>query len=151
MKSSYVVFLCGSMFAFTTMSAQADELPMRKAGLWEAKVKLSTPGGPEIPEVSGRYCVSEEAEKKMQEQEKQDGRCSKREIKKVATGYMLDAVCTEEGGGTATFHGEYVGDFNSAYTLKQVSRAQGGSMGDMEVHATEEHKWLSATCPEDAK
>lgn len=147
MKPSHVVLVGASLFAFTTLNAQADELPSRKPGLWEVKVNLSSPGAAEIPEVSGRYCVTEASEKKIKEQEKQDTRCSKRDLKKVATGYTLDAVCKGEGGVTTTFHGEFSGDFNSAYTLKQTSHAQGGSDGDMDVYAVESHKWLDATCP----
>jgi len=155
MKSSYAVLLSGSLLAFTAMSAQADELPMRKAGLWEVKVKLSVPGVPKLserPETGTRYCVTEASEKERMEQAKKtDDKCSKNEIKKVTTGYTLEAVCQSEDGGTSTYHGTYTGDLHSAYTFKQLQQVRGGSMGDMDVYATEEHKWINATCPADMK
>jgi hypothetical protein len=155
MKSSYAALLCGSLLAFTAMSAQADELLMRKAGLWEVKVKLTVPGKPEfsnLPESSGQHCVTEASEKKRMEQAKKpDDKCSKQEIKKTKTGYTLEAVCQSKDGGTSTFHGTYTGGLQSDYTFKQVQQVRGGSMGDMDVYATEEHKWISATCPAEVK
>ena len=54
--------------------------------------------------------------------------CSKQDIRKTATGYASDTVCTV-AGRSVTSHSDVVGDFNSAYTVTTVSHSEGGPAG----------------------
>jgi hypothetical protein len=77
--------------------------------------------------------------------------CSKQDIKKTATGYVSDSECSVAGVST-TAHAEITGDFNSAYTVKSSSHAQGGAAGaaGRDTATTIDAKWLGA-CKADQK
>jgi hypothetical protein len=77
--------------------------------------------------------------------------CAKQDIKKTATGYVSDSECSVAGVSTTT-HAEITGDFNSAYTVKSSSHAQGGAAGaaGRDTATTIDAKWLGA-CKADQK
>ncbi|MDR2711476.1 MAG: DUF3617 domain-containing protein [Burkholderiales bacterium] len=142
MKSRLVLLFCGSLFLWTA-NAQADELPARKAGLWEIAVKLDAGK----PGMMSRQCTDAAAEKKMGVLANDYMTCSKRDIKKTSNGYIVDSVCSLGGEVTSTSHSEVTGSFNSAYTMKVTDLTQGGIMGKGETSVTTiEAKWLGA-CP----
>jgi len=140
--------LCGGTLLLAIVAAapvQADELPIRKAGLWETK--NSTAGA------TTRLCVDAAFEKTngmlMMEKEM----CSKLDIRKTANGYTVDAAeCNVVAGMVVTSRSEISGDFNSAYTVTVTSRTQGGLAGKeiSETITTIQAKWLGA-CPADWK
>lgn len=128
--------------------ASADDLPVRKAGLWELKmVRTGTP----VPEMTMQHCTDESVDKEMNNNVSPMAKqiCAKQEIKKTATGYVSDSECNVAGIST-TSHAEIVGDFNSAYTVKTSSRAQGGAAGatGRDSTMTLEAKWLGACKPD---
>ncbi|OAF05091.1 hypothetical protein AYJ54_21795 [Bradyrhizobium centrolobii] len=129
-------------------AACADDLPMRKAGLWE--LKMVRAGSP-MPEMTLQHCTDETVDKEMNNNISPMAKqiCSKQDIKKTATGYVNDSECTV-AGVTTTSHAEFTGDFNSAYTVKTSSHAQGGVAGAAGRHATTtiEAKWLGACKPD---
>ena len=97
-------------------SASADDLPVRKAGLWEMKmVRTGTP----MPEMTMQHCTDETVDKEMNNNVSPMAKqiCTKQDIKKTATGYVSDSECNVAGIST-TSHAEITGDFNSAYTVK---------------------------------
>jgi hypothetical protein len=129
-------------------SAYADELPARKAGLWEMKMTG-------IANVTTRECVSADTDKKMQGKAVAgDGmECSKLENRKIAGGYAIDAVCEMSGVMRVTSHAEVTGDFASAYTIKQTGHIEmkgTGMGGPRDTNVTIQAKWLGA-CPPDWK
>jgi hypothetical protein len=65
----------------------------------------------------------------------------------VATGYILDSVCSF-AGMSITSHAEITGDFNSAYTVKSTSH--GPAATPRNANTTIEAKWLGA-CKADQK
>ncbi len=76
--------------------------------------------------------------------------CSKNDIRKTATGYVTDSVCSI-GGMSMTSHSETTGDFNSAYTVKSTSNTKGGPAGMAGDSTTViEAKWVGA-CKADQK
>src|ERR1700759_513090 len=98
-------------------SAVADDLPVRKAGLWE--IKLLRPGTA-MPETTMQHCPDESIDKVMNSPAAIKQVCAKNDIRKTATGgYVTDSVCTS-GATTITTHAETTGDFNSAYTVKST-------------------------------
>jgi len=145
--------LCSGYLLFAIAAAtgaQADELPLRKAGLWEMKVE--TAGSP-MPKITMQQCTDESVDKELNNNASPMLKqiCSKQELRKTATGFVSESVC-EVGGMTMTTHAETTGDFNSAYTVKSTSRVQGEAAGaaGREVNATVEAKWLGA-CKADQK
>ncbi|MFT4119374.1 DUF3617 domain-containing protein [Bradyrhizobium sp.] len=129
--------------------ACADDLPVRKAGLWEMKMVRS--GGSAMPEMTMQHCTDETVDKEMNNNVSPMAKqiCSKQDIKKTATGYVSDSECTVAGMAT-TSHAEITGDFNSAYTVKTSSHVQGGPAGATghDSSMTLEAKWLGACKPE---
>jgi hypothetical protein len=129
-------------------AACADDLPTRKAGLWE--MKMVRTGSP-VPEMTMQHCTDETVDKEMNNNVSPMAKqiCSKQDIQKTATGYVSDSVCNV-AGVTTTSHAEITGDFNSAYTVKVTSHAQGGSLGAAghDAAMTIEAKWLGACKPD---
>ncbi|UPK34755.1 hypothetical protein IVB18_43280 [Bradyrhizobium sp. 186] len=134
----------------STGVADADDLPVRKAGLWE--LKMVRAGSP-VPEMTMQHCTDEAVDKEMNNNVSPIAKqiCSKQEIKKTSTGYVSDSECSVAGMST-TSHAEIVGDFNSAYTVKTSSHAQGGQAGaaGRDTTMTLDAKWLGA-CKADQK
>ena len=129
--------------------AQANELPMHKAGLWEIKVSRQLPGAAgQLPPSTSRQCMdsaSEKEERKMlRDMRDGDVTCAKEESQKTATGYVLDSVCTSKSAGmTTTSHVEITGDFNSSYTMKSTLQIKGEKAP---TRMTTEYKYAGA-CP----
>src|ERR1041385_5951179 len=110
--------------AFVVTPALAQDMPSRKAGLWEMTMTFEGRGAP--PQTM-QQCIDASTDKAMQDmsQGTRGQSCSKREMKKVGDTIVFDSVCNT-GAGTATSHGVVSGDFNSAYTVKINSKRAGG-------------------------
>ena len=136
------------LVALPVSGARAVDLPLRKAGLWEMKV-LHT--GSPMPEMTMQHCTDETTDKSMSTAVSPMGKdiCSKQDIQKTATGYATDSVCGIAGMSIKS-HAEIIGDFNSAYTVKSSSHAEGGAAGSRDTTMTIEAKWLGA-CKSDQK
>jgi len=130
--------------------ASAQEMPNRKAGLWEIAMGFGTPG--RAPQTM-QQCIDAATDQALHSSAgaaaQQD--CSKREVKKTATGMTVDSVCTR-AGKTITSHMEVTGSFDSAYTMKITTDAAGarqpGELGSITM--TMQAKWLGA-CKADMK
>ena len=130
-------------------AANAVELPVRKAGLWEMKV-LHT--GSSVPDMTMQHCTDETTDKEMSTSFSPMAKemCSRQDIQKTATGYISDSVCGI-AGMSITSHAEITGDFNSAYTVKSTSHSERGPTGvPRDSTTTIEAKWLGA-CKADQK
>jgi hypothetical protein len=139
--------LASSLVVLVPVSiAQAAELPLRKAGLWEMKI-ATTGASASVPAMTIQQCTNEAVDKELSSNAlpiaKQS--CSKQDIQKTATGYVGDSVCTVASVKMLT-HVEVTGDFNSAYTMKMTSRAESGAGGNTVM--TIESKWLGACKPD---
>ena len=129
--------------------ADAVELPVRKAGLWE--MKMVRTGAP-MPDMTMQHCTDETTDKEMSTSFSPVGKdaCSKQDIVKTAAGYVTDSVCGVAGMSIKS-HAEITGDFNSAYTVKSTSHSEGGRAGPgRDSTTTIEAKWLGA-CKADQK
>ena len=104
--------------------ARADDLPIRKAGLWEMKVVRT---GSQLPEMTMQHCTDETTDKEMNNMVSPMAKqiCSKQDIKKTSTGYVTDSVCGVAGTSIVS-HSEIAGDFNSAYTVTTTSHSDRG-------------------------
>ena len=128
-------------------SARADELPIRKAGLWEMKmVKTGSP----LPEMAMQHCTDETTDKQMHNMVSPMAQqvCSKQDVHKTSTGYVSDSVCSVAGVSVSS-HSEIAGDFNSAYTVTTTSHSELGNKGTPRDTVTRiEAKWLGACKPD---
>jgi hypothetical protein len=125
--------------------ARADDLPLRKAGLWEMKMVKS---GSPLPSMTIQHCTDETIDKEMSATFSPMSKeaCSKREIQKTATGYVSDSVCSASGVSMTT-HSDITGDFSSAYTVKFTSHTE-GVVGPHDITSSIEAKWLGACKPD---
>jgi hypothetical protein len=127
-------------------AVRADEMPLRKPGLWEMKIAKT---GSVLPEMTMQHCTDETTDKQMSTAFSPVAKeaCSKRDIAKTATGYVADSVCSV-GGATMTSHADVTGDFNSAYTVKSTAHSDKGAGGVHDVTSTIEAKWLGPCKPD---
>ena len=126
---------------------RADDMPLRKPGLWEMKIVKT---GSLLPEMTMQHCTDETSDKQMSTAFAPVAKeaCCKRDIEKTATGYVSDSVCGV-GGVTMTSHSEITGDFNSAYTVKSTAHSEKGPAGlPHDVTSTIEAKWLGPCKPD---
>jgi hypothetical protein len=137
----------GLLALLPALDARADEMPIRKAGLWE--MKMVRTGSP-LPEMTMQQCTDETTDKEMSTAFSPLSKevCSKRDVQKTATGYVTDSACSAAGMSMTT-HSEITGDFNSAYTIKSTSHSEHGPSGlPHDATTMVEAKWLGACKPD---
>src|SRR5579864_249181 len=139
--------LCGLVSVLSALGAAADELPLRKAGLWEMKIVKT---GSSLPDLAIQQCTDATTDKDMSNSVSPMAKqiCSKQDVQKTATGYVVDSVCSM-AGISVNSHAEITGDFNSAYTIKTTSHRDGGpaTMPRDTTNAVEA-KWLGDCKPD---
>jgi Protein of unknown function (DUF3617) len=137
----------GLLLALSAQGAIADELPVRKAGLWEMKASRT---GSQVPDSTMQQCTDATTDKDLSSSLSPLAKqiCSKQDIQKTAAGYTVDAVCGA-AGVSVTSHSEIVGDFNSAYTVTTNSHASLGDKGQPHDTVSKiEAKWVGACKPD---
>jgi hypothetical protein len=125
--------------------ASAEELPLRKAGLWEMKiVKI----GSQLPELTMQHCTDATTDKDMANSVSPLAKqiCSKQEVVKTATGYVSDSVCTVSGV-SMTSHSEISGDFDSAYSVTTKAHTDKGPEQLRDTTTRIDAKWLGDCKP----
>ncbi|HET7885210.1 MAG TPA: DUF3617 family protein [Bradyrhizobium sp.] len=139
--AAYGLGLC-LMIAAAGQHAWADDLPIRKAGLWEIKVARA---GSQSPEMTMQHCTDETTDRDMNNMVSPMAKqiCSKQDVTKTAAGYASDSVCSV-GGVSITSHSDIVGDFNSAYTVTTTSHSDLGKGAPRDTATKIEAKWLGA-------
>jgi hypothetical protein len=139
---------CVALAAFSAGRATADDLPVRKAGLWEMKVVKT--GSSSLPDMTMQHCTDQTTDKDMNNMVSPMAKqmCAKQDLKKTATGYVADSVCNV-GSTSVTAHTEIVGDFNSTYTVMTTSHSDKGPGGkSLDTTTKIEAKWLGACKPD---
>jgi hypothetical protein len=131
-----LVFACGAV---------AEDLPLRKPGLWEMKIARNGSG---LPDLTMQHCTDASTDKDMNNMVSPMAKqiCSKQDVQKTATGYVADSVCSV-AGGTMTSHAEITGDFNSAYTVMATSHTDKGPTNLRDITTKIEAKWLGDCKP----
>jgi len=127
------------------MGATADELPLRKPGLWEMKIAKV---GSQLPALTTQQCTDPSVDKEMVNTVSPIAKqiCSKQSLQKTATGYVNDTVCTV-AGATITSHSEISGDFDSAYTVTTEAKTDKGPEQLRDTTTKIEAKWLGDCKP----
>ena len=136
---------CCLLTLVAAAGANAEDLPVRKAGLWEMKLVRV---GSALPEMTMQHCTDETTDKDMNNMVSPISKqiCSKQDVQKTATGYVSDSICSL-GGGSLTSHSEIVGDFSSAYSVTTVSHADKGPANLRDSTTKIEAKWLGDCKP----
>src|SRR5581483_2799501 len=127
-------------------AARAEELPLRKAGLWEMKI---TKVGGSVPEMTMQHCTDPTTDREMNNSVSPLAKqiCTKQDIRKTATGYVTDSVCSVAGVSMTT-HAEISGDFNSGYTVTSTAHSDKGPGGKpLDATTRIQAKWLGDCQP----
>lgn len=125
--------------------AHADELPTRKAGLWDIKMQIE---GRDLPVSGIQQCTDAATDKLMLSSLSSNGMqaCPQKNIVGSGNTITIDSVCNV-AGGKATTHAVISGDFNAAYTVNVTSKQEGGQaqsrLGGV-THITMQAKWVGA-------
>jgi len=137
---------CCLLTLVTVSGADAEDLPVRKAGLWEMRI---TRVGSPLPELVLQHCTDETSDKEMNNMVSPMAKqiCSKQDVQKNATGYVSDSLCSV-AGASLTSHSEFVGDFNSAYIVTTTSHSDKGPAMLKDSTTKIEAKWLGACKPD---
>ena len=135
----------GCALLLLTVGATADELPLRKPGLWEMKIAKV---GSQLPALTTQQCTDPSVDKEMVNTVSPIAKqiCSKQSLQKTATGYVGDTVCTVSGA-TITSHSEISGDFDSAYTVTTEAKTDKGPEQLRDTTTKIEAKWLGDCKP----
>ncbi len=147
MRVTWRLGLC--LLAFLPCNAFALDLPIRKPGLWE--IKMVTSGSP-LPEMTMQQCTNEAIDKDMINMASPIAKqiCSRQDVQKTASGYVMDSVCSV-GGVSVASHSEMTGDFNSAYAVTTTTHSElGNKAAPGDIVTKMEAKWLGA-CKTDQK
>jgi hypothetical protein len=126
--------------------AWADELPSRRAGLWE--VKMSIENSKTLPQVV-KQCVDAATDQLMLSSAGpfSAAACPKREVQTSSDSMTINSTCTI-GGKAATAHAVITGSFDSAYTMTITSEM--ADVADSKMIMTIEAKRLGP-CSGDQK
>lgn len=125
--------------------ARADELPTRKAGLWELKIIRV---GSSLPQLTMQHCTDASTDKEMVNTVSPMAKqiCTKQDVQKTATGYVSDSVCSI-AGASMTAHSEITGDFSSAYSVTTTSHMDKGPAALRDTTTRIEARYLGACKP----
>jgi hypothetical protein len=130
--------------------AAAIDMPERKAGLWELKMTFE---GGNLPPQTVEHCIDAETDKLMSATggSMVQDMCSKPDVQKTGDTITVDSTC-KIGPYATSSHSVITGDFNSAYSVKVVSKQQGPAIPGMptERTMTVDAKWMGA-CKADQK
>jgi hypothetical protein len=129
-STGWISVLAFAVLVATFSLSRADDmdLPMRKAGLWDMKMRL-TGGG--APTMSMQQCTDAATDKELRTIYSPLAKetCDKRTVQKTATGYTVDRIC-KRGDDNVTTHIDITGNYDSAYQAHLVSRTQDQSPDD---------------------
>lgn len=122
------------------LSVMSQQLPQRKAGLWEMRVA----GG-----MGSQQCVDADTDRQMQQRAfgGADARCEQTLARRVRNGWDLESRCKTRGGLAHT-RLELRGDMNRAYTVQSITRHEPPRRGLAESRMTIQATWQGA-CPAD--
>jgi hypothetical protein len=105
-----------------TIVAWADELPIRKPGLWEIKIKLT---GGAAPTAMMRHCTDAAVDRDMSTMFNPlaPSPCTKSTVLKEGDHYIINASCTADDKSIKV-QSDVMGDFQSSYTVVTETKIQ---------------------------
>ena len=130
-------------------AAGAQDLPKRKAGLWEVSMEMpQRPGQP----MKTQQCIDDKSDamahkKAMDDQA--DSRCEHKTTRRDASGTEINYICTSARGKT-TGTIKLSGDMQSRFTMDNHARFDPPRHGMSEASVKTQGQWMGA-CPADMK
>jgi hypothetical protein len=122
-------------------SAAADDLPKRKAGLWQINMRVQ--GMPDMGPM--QQCINQNTDNLMlQHARKTD--CRAVDVKRSGSTISIHSVCKMQGS-TATTDGIFEGSFDSSYKGKMTTRFNPPWNGMSVSTITHEAHWLGPCKP----
>jgi hypothetical protein len=129
--------------------AAAAELPLRKAGLWEIKIKLT---GGAAPTAVMKHCTDETTDRQMSTMFNPlaPQPCPNNDIQKQADRTTVDSVCRTDNR-SVTLHSDITGGFTTSYKVVTETKTQEEPDSEPTVtNMTLEGRYLGA-CKSDQK
>jgi len=127
------------------LPAAADEMPKRKAGLWEIRMMMAGREMP-MPMRNIQQCTDAETDSMMSTNlgGPMGSECAKPSVNRTGGAITVDSTC-KFAGVTTTTRAVFTGDFDSAYTVAVSSVPAGGATDSGpsgQPQMTMEAKWL---------
>lgn len=128
--------------------ARSDELPQRKAGLWEI---VSTDASAKRPPMKQRLCLDRETDGLLNKMGIATSKqaCAKNEMQVTGNRVTFHAVC-DFGGSQLTSDGVITYSSDSSYRNEVHGHFQPPMAGVGDTHTVQDGKWVGA-CPADMK
>jgi hypothetical protein len=126
--------------AAAATSARAEDMPMRKPGLWEIKMAFD---GRQMPAQTMQQCIDAKTDEAMRQppgSEDATRQCSAPAINRSGGTMTIDTNCTI-AGKTSKTHTVITGSFDSSYNMKMSFESDGASNG---MSMTMDARWLGA-------
>jgi hypothetical protein len=139
-EAAVVLVLAGAL------PALADEIPARKAGLWEITTILESRNGAGM---TLQQCVDAATDQMMMSNAGPFARaaCPRRDVRRSGASITIDSTCTYKDK-TATVHAVVTGSLDSAYTMTVTSQSDAMPLAGKSM--TMSGKWLGP-CAADQK
>jgi hypothetical protein len=137
-----VTSLVATLLALAAGAAAAQDLPSRKAGLWEITMQVTN-----SPSQTMRQCIDEKTDQQMQRfgQGLSQQQCTKNTMQRDGDRYVSESEC-KLGPTVATSRGVFGGDFDKAYRGEVDTRYMPPMAGISQSKMTMSAKWAGA-CP----
>ena len=139
-----------SIFALVACasSAAAQEIPTRRAGLWDVTINHD---GKNTPPQTMQQCTDAETDKLMNAfgGALSADMCTKQDVRKVGATLVISATC-QVGPMKSTSESVVSGDFSSNYTVKVTSKIEGLPASAKEAiggTTTIQARWVGACKP----
>lgn len=130
-----------ALVASIAASAAADELPRRRAGLWE--INLHMQGIPYLGPM--QQCIDQNTDNLMLQHARQTD-CRALEVKRTGNTVRIHSVC-QMHGSTATTDGVFEGSFASSYKGSMTTRFNPPWNGMSVSTITHEARWIGPCKP----
>jgi hypothetical protein len=139
-----LIGLTSTLVLIGALPALADELPTRKAGLWQLEMNI----GGRIAQTM-QQCIDAATDQMMQSSAGPfaPAACPERDVQRSENSTTIDSTCMLDGK-PATAHSVVTGSFDSAYTMTVTS--QRPDIPDGKLTMTMDAKWLGP-CAADQK
>lgn len=139
---------CAIALAVCAGTAAADELPPRKAGLWEI---VTQPSNPKLQPRTQRLCLDHDTDALLSRMGVQTGQqaCSTLDVKVSGNRATIHAVC-KLGESTLTSDAVTTYSGDSSYRTEIHGRFAPAFAGTSDTRTVQDGKW-SGACPADMK
>ena len=128
------------------LAAGAEDVPARKAGLWEQR--MSSPDGSSPPTMV-QQCTDAAAEKAFRDMATgmSQQACTRNETRRDGALWLTESVCSM-GTIKITSKAVMTGDFDSAYRMEVDSRYEPALMGRSASRSVIDARWLGPCKPD---